>query len=351
MWSIADFWQLRRQIIIIKKPKINQLLRKPWLVTSFPREVLLVRAVMHSTAIGSSPGLWTAAADLNSAAESLPLCFQRLLRCTEQAAWGSPPFEGWVALSNLYDSQTKMHNVTEIKTSPSAGDACLARGQEQSSTPAIALRRWSDREPHSKGLLPPLRKPCLLSGNLTQCGDRGSAIARLDAYLRLYDSGLPSPSVRTVLPFPGEGGLSTRWAAWQRAVPGLLLLRGQENEMLWLLPDVLHPWNFSELRVHYLEVSQLPCLRQEESSSCCAYYECWIWTTRYVLEYLLLPLHQVACENTAAHKELWISSSSFRVKPKGRIPTAFMLSYKIRQLRQHWTHLYKAEKSMLFSVL
>lgn len=133
-------------------------------------------------------------------------------------------------------------------------------------------------------------------------------------------------------PSPGKGGLSTRWAALRQAVPGLLQLRGQKTRCSGFFLTYCVLKLFSELRVHYLEVgiSQLPCLRWEESSSCCVYYKCWIWTTHYVLEYPLSPLHQVACENTVAHKELWISSSRFRVKPNSRIPTALILRYKIR---------------------
>lgn len=48
----------------------KQLLRKPWMATPFLREAFLVRVVLHSRTIGRSSSLWTASADLNSAAKS-----------------------------------------------------------------------------------------------------------------------------------------------------------------------------------------------------------------------------------------------------------------------------------------
>lgn len=214
-----------------------------------------------------------------------------------------------------------MHNVTEIKMLPTTEDVCLARGQEQSSMPAIAQTWRSDWVPHNKVVFPPLSKACLVSGNLTQ--SRGKTKAPLwHIWMHTYGCMIRAfPHHLSGLCFPSLG----------EAVPHLLQLRGQKTRcsgffLTHCILKIFQSW------VHYLEVglSQLPCLRWEGSSSCCAYYECWIWTTHYVLEYPLLPLHQVACENTVAHKELWISSSWFRVKPKGRIPTALVLRYKIR---------------------
>lgn len=68
-----------------------------------------------------------------------------------------------------------MHNVTEIKMSPTTEDACLAGGQEQNSMPAIAKTWQCDWVPHNKVVCPPLSKACLLSGDLTQHRDKTKA--------------------------------------------------------------------------------------------------------------------------------------------------------------------------------
>lgn len=167
-----------------------------------------------------------------------------------------------------------------------------------------------------------------------------SILAHLNAYLWLYDKGLPSPSVRAVFPLPWQRNsqhaeqpprwlclLCSSWEALNQDALTSSLCTASLN--FYRVKRVLFKGcSFTVTKPENGEEQQLLCILcvLDRSYSLCP------WITILAI----------------TPGGLWKHCSSWRAffmiqGQTQRIPTVLILRYKIRELRQCWTHSYKLQ--------